>query len=216
MRRWRRRRRRRRQRTSGTYPERLLRRALTTAGIEFEENTRVLGMRPDIVLRALRVAVFVDGCFWHGCPRHFKVPEKNTAFWSAKIGNNRARDERQGVKLIAAGWAVVRLWEHEIRSSARKCAARVIDVLADRPRTPVPADEPGSDRDARKPLRAAKSGTRTPPTAPTTRRATAASRKAGTSGSASPNGRRKPAAPKPKKPGARKAAKKTARTVAAS
>lgn len=211
MRRWGRRRR--RQRTSGTYPERLMRRALTALGIPFQENPRVLGMRPDIVMPELRVAVFVDGCFWHGCPRHFKVPEKNPVFWSAKIGRNKARDERQEVKLIAAGWVVVRLWEHEIRSSATRSAARVAEVCAGRV-VVTPADQPASARSPRKARPVAMSGKRTPRTAPTSRSTGRAAPRTQAS-TAAPNDRRKRGAPKPKKTAAAAGTKPKSGSLAA-
>lgn len=214
MRRWGRRRRRRRQRTSGTYPERLMRRALTVLGIAFQENPRVLGMRPDIVMPELRVAVFVDGCFWHGCPTHFRVPEKNPIFWSAKIGRNKARDERQEVKLIAAGWAVVRLWEHEIRSSATRSAARVAEVCAGR-EVVTPVDPPVSARSPSKVRQAAKSGKRTPRTAPTKTKDGRALPCPEPTKNASPNVRRTRAVPKPKKPAGAAGTKRKASSRAA-
>jgi DNA mismatch endonuclease (patch repair protein) len=79
------------------------------------------------VLRGDRVAVFLDGCFWHGCPDHFRPPVTNAAYWCAKIAANRARDGSTGALLEAAGWAVVRVWEHETTAAA---ARRVFAALA--------------------------------------------------------------------------------------
>jgi DNA mismatch endonuclease (patch repair protein) len=76
--------------------------------------------RPDFVFRARRLVVFVDGCFWHGCPRHGTKPKGNAAFWRAKFRRNRERDRRDTRNLRAAGWQVVRLWEHELRAKARR------------------------------------------------------------------------------------------------
>ena len=70
-----------------------------------------LSVRPDFVFRTQRVAVFVDGCFWHGCPRHATRPKQNRAFWDAKIARNRARDRKVSRTLRAAGWSVLRIWE---------------------------------------------------------------------------------------------------------
>jgi len=70
-----------------------------------------LSVRPDFVFRPKRVAVFVDGCFWHGCPRHATRPKQNRAFWDAKIARNRARDRKVSRALRAAGWSVLRIWE---------------------------------------------------------------------------------------------------------
>ena len=76
-------------------------------------------VRPDFVFRARRLVVFVDGCFWHGCPRHGTQPKGNAAFWRAKFRCNQERDRRDTRNLRRAGWAVVRLWEHELRAKAR-------------------------------------------------------------------------------------------------
>lgn len=74
--------------------------------------------KPDFVFRAKRVAVFVDGCFWHGCPKHGTKPKSNAAFWAAKISANRARDRLVSSKLRAYGWTVMRVWEHDLTRSA--------------------------------------------------------------------------------------------------
>jgi DNA mismatch endonuclease (patch repair protein) len=70
-------------------------------------------LRADLVFTRARVAVFVDGCFWHGCPQHHTVAKSNADFWAAKMSTNRARDERVNATLSAAGWTVLRFWEHE-------------------------------------------------------------------------------------------------------
>ena len=74
-----------------------------------------LRIRPDFVFRQERVALFVDGCFWHGCPLHSSRPRQNAEFWEAKLKANRERDKRQTRALKAAGWTVLRYWEHELR-----------------------------------------------------------------------------------------------------
>ena len=75
--------------------------------------------RPDFLFRKSRLAVFVDGCFWHGCPKHFKMPAGNRPFWKRKIENNRARDGRVNRILRKSGWCVVRIWEHELKRPKR-------------------------------------------------------------------------------------------------
>ena len=67
----------------------------------------------DLVFRGTRVAVFVDGCFWHACPEHFAPPRTNASYWGPKIERNRVRDAGVDAALRAAGWQVVRVWEHE-------------------------------------------------------------------------------------------------------
>ena len=71
-------------------------------------------VKPDFVFRALKLAVFVDGCFWHGCPRHFIKPKNNAAFWWKKIAANRTRDRLVTRTLRRLGWKVLRIWEHEL------------------------------------------------------------------------------------------------------
>src|SRR5260370_28648430 len=100
-----------------TTPERLLRSALFRLGLRFRRDKRpVSSLRcmADIVFRRQRVCVFVDGCFWHGCRKHFECPKTNGAWWQEKIEANRVRDRFQTKTLQRAGWKVVRIWEHDI------------------------------------------------------------------------------------------------------
>lgn len=99
-----------------TRPEKLLRSALHAAGFRFRvglpvlaENLRVC---PDIVFTRAKVAVFVDGCFWHSCPAHGTTPRSNTAYWQDKLRRNQIRDRLVTERLEEAGWRVVRVWEH--------------------------------------------------------------------------------------------------------
>lgn len=71
--------------------------------------------KPDFVFPKLRVAVFVDGCFWHGCPLHSTMPKTNSAFWAKKLGSNKARDRLVSQTLRKTGWHVLRIWEHDLR-----------------------------------------------------------------------------------------------------
>jgi DNA mismatch endonuclease, patch repair protein len=114
-----------------TEPELLLRRALHAAGARFRLHRKLApGCTPDIVLPGRRLAVWVDGDFWHGCPDHgrrsFRGP--NAALWEAKIARNKARDERATQKAAELGWTVVRLWECEIRLSPADAATRVVSA----------------------------------------------------------------------------------------
>lgn len=116
-----------------TAPEMRLRSALHRRGLRFRKDLRIevdgRRMRPDIVFTRARVAVFLDGCFWHGCPEHGQTPRANREFWSAKIQANRDRDLRQAAALQEAGWVVVRIWEHEALPDA---VDRVERALASR------------------------------------------------------------------------------------
>lgn len=86
---------------------------------------RSLVVRPDFVFRHERVAVFVDGCFWHLCPAHATVPKTNSSYWNRKLLRNRARDRQQTKQLRAAGWRVVRIWEHDLTSDESRCLSRI-------------------------------------------------------------------------------------------
>ena len=80
----------------------------------FRRNQAVLG-KPDFIFPKQKVALFVDGCFWHGCPEHSNMPRNNRPFWKKKLGQNRERDKFVSRELTKAGWKVVRVWEHELR-----------------------------------------------------------------------------------------------------
>lgn len=115
-----------------TAIELAIRRRLHARGLRYRVDTSpIAGMRSkaDLVFRPRRVAVFVDGCFWHGCPEHWAVPKANRAWWEAKIANNRARDERTDAALSAAGWRVVRCWEHEDPDEAVERIVAVLDSV---------------------------------------------------------------------------------------
>src|SRR5437764_852488 len=114
-----------------TTPERRLRSQLHRLGLRFRKDLPVaLGgrsVRPDVVFTRARVAVFVDGCFWHRCPEHFQMPRANREYWEPKLTRNVERDGEADAALQAAGWVVVRVWEHEAADAA---AGRVADIVA--------------------------------------------------------------------------------------
>ncbi|MFF6791560.1 very short patch repair endonuclease [Streptomyces filamentosus] len=134
-----------RQRSRDTGVEMALRRALHASGFRYRVHRRPLkGVRreADVVFGPAKVAVFVDGCFWHGCPEHATWPKRNSAFWREKIEKNRARDRNTDARLREAGWASVRVWEHE---SAIEAAARVAAIVeARRPGRPPRGPELGN------------------------------------------------------------------------
>lgn len=84
-----------------------------------------LTVQPDFVFPKFHVAVFVDGCFWHGCPKHSKIPENNRDFWEEKLAANKCRDRLVSRVLRKAGWSVVRIWEHDLVRQPSKCIRRV-------------------------------------------------------------------------------------------
>jgi DNA mismatch endonuclease (patch repair protein) len=121
-------------RRTGTKPELALRSALHRQGYRFRKDYRLdladgARVRPDIAFTARRVAVFVDGCFWHVCPEHGRDPAVNEWYWAPKLRRNIERDRAADAALAAAGWQVVRVWEHEPLDAA---IAAVVTVLGGR------------------------------------------------------------------------------------
>jgi DNA mismatch endonuclease, patch repair protein len=109
--------------------ELLLRRHLHAAGLRYRVNYPVPGNRRrtiDIAFTRAKVAVFVDGCFWHGCPEHGTQPRANADWWTQKLATNQARDADTTVVLEAAGWAVVRVWEHVEPAEAARIVADAV------------------------------------------------------------------------------------------
>lgn len=100
-------------RGADTGPEMALRRALWRAGLRYRVRPKIPG-RPDLAFAGCKIAVFVDGCFWHGCPEHYKASATNVAFWSEKIARNQRRDREVEIELTKLGWTVMRYWEHEV------------------------------------------------------------------------------------------------------
>lgn len=112
-----------------TGPERALRKVLHAAGYRYRVDFAPgpdARRRADIVFPRLRIAVFVDGCFWHSCPIHGTVPKTNADYWVPKLERNRSRDSETTSALEADGWTVVRVWEHE---SVADASARVMDAV---------------------------------------------------------------------------------------
>jgi DNA mismatch endonuclease (patch repair protein) len=97
---------------ASTQPELALRRALHARGLRFRVNRRDLPGTPDIVLSRARIAVFVDGCFWHGCEQHGVLPKNNREWWRAKLVANVDRDKRKDAELAELGWLPLHFWEH--------------------------------------------------------------------------------------------------------
>jgi DNA mismatch endonuclease (patch repair protein) len=118
-----------RQATRDTRPELELRRALHARGFRYRLHVKpISGLRTtvDIVFPSRRVAIFVDGCFWHRCPLHATFPKTNADWWAAKLQRNAQRDAEAGRRLADEGWTVVRVWEHE---SADDAADRIESLL---------------------------------------------------------------------------------------
>ncbi len=114
-----------------TKPEVALRSALHAAGLRFRKDYRLdfggVRFRPDVVFTRAKVAVFVDGCFWHSCPTHGTQPTRNADYWLPKLERNVERDREQDAALASHGWRVVRVWEHE---SVGEAVERVLAAVA--------------------------------------------------------------------------------------
>lgn len=116
-------------RNSGTDIELALRRLLWQEGLRYRVNLRVHGCRPDIAFVRKQVAVFVDGCFWHGCPKHYQAPKSNFGFWNAKVRKNIDRDRMVTQRLRESGWKVLRFWECDIKYDMEKVLAEIVSCV---------------------------------------------------------------------------------------
>ncbi|MEU1129706.1 very short patch repair endonuclease [Streptomyces sp. NPDC005900] len=119
-------------RSRDTTPERLIRRLVHAQGLRYRVAARplpTLRRTADMVFRPTKVAVFIDGCYWHGCPLHYVPPKTNSGYWSDKVARNMARDRDTEQQLREAGWLVLRFWEHE---PADVCAALVCKAVTQR------------------------------------------------------------------------------------
>lgn len=115
-------------RSADTVPEIAFRRALWAVGLRYRVRARLPGT-PDLAFPKWRLTIFVDGCFWHACPRHYGEPKSNVGFWRTKIAANRDRDRRVNRELRKLGWRVFRIWEHELRENLPGAVARVLELL---------------------------------------------------------------------------------------
>ncbi|GAA3118982.1 hypothetical protein GCM10010466_07330 [Planomonospora alba] len=112
-----------------TKPELALRRAVHALGLRYRVAVRPLPGRrrtADLVFPRLRIAVFLDGCFWHGCPEHHSVAKTNSTYWAEKVRVNRERDADTDRLLKEAGWSVIRIWEHEDPTEAAQRVAAAV------------------------------------------------------------------------------------------
>lgn len=130
-----------------TGPELALRRAVHGRGLRYFVNRRPLKdvrRTADLVFPAARVAVFVDGCFWHGCPDHHVAAKANADFWAEKVKQNRARDGETDRLLAEAGWATLRIWEHVPIDVAADLVVETVNRRRVQLQQPAPTHGPGS------------------------------------------------------------------------
>ncbi|MFD7088115.1 very short patch repair endonuclease [Streptomyces sp. NPDC059892] len=119
-------------RSRDTKPERLIRRLVHANGLRYRVAARPLPdlrRTADMVFRPAKVAVFIDGCYWHGCPEHYVPPRTNSGYWSDKVARNIARDRDTDQRLNDAGWLVIRFWEHQ---SSDACALTIVETVRKR------------------------------------------------------------------------------------
>ena len=127
----------------------VLRKELHRRGLRFRKNVRSLPGTPDIVFTRARLAVFCDGCFWHGCPDHGVLPKRNRRWWQDKLEANRRRDARKDEELRALGWQPVHIWEHEDAAvAAETIKAMWRDRTTTGHRQPDANARPAAPRDA--------------------------------------------------------------------
>lgn len=117
--------------SADTSCELLFRKALRHQGLwGYRINYRSLVGRPDVVFTKHKIAIFIDGCFWHGCPTCCRVPQANREYWMGKIKRNIERDSKVTATLQEQGWRVLRFWEHEVRQSPEACARTVQKAIS--------------------------------------------------------------------------------------
>tara|TARA_Y100001936_G_scaffold223359_1_gene240067 strand:- start:956 stop:1354 length:399 start_codon:yes stop_codon:yes gene_type:complete len=124
-------------RSRDTKPEMLVRSLVHRRGLRYRVSQRPIAnvrRTADLVFRRAKVAVNVDGCFWHGCEQHYKEPKTNTEYWRNKIDGNRRRDRETDELLTAAGWLVLRFWEHEDPAEVAETIEHSVRIA----RSPVP------------------------------------------------------------------------------
>ena len=133
-----------------TAPELAVRRELWRRGHRYLVDVTPPGTdrrrRADVVLRGARVAVFVDGCFWHSCPQHLHLPKANRAWWEVKLASITERDARTDTALSAAGWLPLRVWEHEPPAAAVDRIEAALAARAGRRRGGRPVAGPAGER----------------------------------------------------------------------
>ncbi|MFE4870697.1 very short patch repair endonuclease [Streptomyces sp. NPDC056682] len=116
-------------RSRDTKPEKLIRRLVHARGLRYRVSARPLPelrRTADMVFRPTKLAVFIDGCYWHGCPEHYVPPRTNSGYWSEKVARNMARDRDTDEQLRAAGWTVLRFWEH---TPPDACAITIVAMI---------------------------------------------------------------------------------------
>jgi len=116
-------------RAKDTRPELAIRKLLWNEGIRYRKHDGSVHGRPDISNKSRKVAVFIDGCFWHGCPRCYKEPKSNVSYWREKIIRNKKRRTLVKSNLRKDGWKVFEFWEHHVNNNPEKITMKIIDEI---------------------------------------------------------------------------------------
>ncbi|MBI5234927.1 MAG: very short patch repair endonuclease [Deltaproteobacteria bacterium] len=120
-------------RSAGTKPERIIMRELKRRKIYFAGHVKSVIGNPDIVFRRKRIAVFIDSDFWHGHPKRCIMPQTNIEYWSNKIARNKKHDKNVNHILKKGGWAVIRLWDYDVKNRFDKCIQMILNELEKQP-----------------------------------------------------------------------------------
>jgi len=117
-------------RAKDTKLEKLVRSEMWGRGYRYRKNLGGLPGKPDMVFSTMKTVVFIDSCFWHGCPKHLRMPKSNVDYWNNKIKRNKERDDATNREYKNSGWQVVRIWEHDVKTSLEttiRKLGRIID-----------------------------------------------------------------------------------------
>lgn len=117
-------------RSRDTSLERMVRQQLWRAGVRFRVNVKDLPGKPDISIKKLKLAIFIDSCFWHGCPEHGRIPKSNVDFWVQKIARNIERDKQVNNQYHKMGWYIIRVWEHDILHDFERTIGYLLSAIS--------------------------------------------------------------------------------------
>ena len=120
--------------SNNTKLENRVMKALWRENIRYRKNVNDLIGHPDIAIKSKKIVVFIDSCFWHGCPEHCRMPHSNVTYWDKKIGNNKTRDANINKYYLDKGWTCIRVWEHELRDNFDLSVARLVKIIKKQPR----------------------------------------------------------------------------------
>ncbi len=115
--------------SSNTKLENKVMKALWSKNIRYRKNVKDLVGHPDISIKNKKIVIFIDSCFWHGCPVHCRMPHSNESYWTKKIGNNKKRDESANKYYSDLGWTCVRIWEHELKEDFDLIVVKIADII---------------------------------------------------------------------------------------